>query len=161
MKKAIQYREVRESDRGWIEDLMTRSWASSFVVTRRNLFDTRKLPGIVAEVDGKPVGIVTYTINGQDCQLVTLNSMMEGKGIGTELIERVKKIARENGCHRVWLITTNDNTKALRFYQKRGLTIRALYPNAIEQSRKLKPQLPMTGLDGIPIRDEIELEIAV
>jgi hypothetical protein len=57
------------------------------------------------------------------------------------------------------LITTNDNVAALRFYQKRGFTLAALHKNALEQSRRLKPQIPLLGLDGIPLRDEIELEI--
>jgi hypothetical protein len=60
---------------------------------------------------------------------------------------------------RLWLITTNDNLHALRFYQRRGLVLVAVHRNAIEQSRKLKPQIPKLGYDNIPVRDEIELEL--
>jgi hypothetical protein len=59
----------------------------------------------------------------------------------------------------MWLITTNDNMAALRFWQKRGFMLVAVYTNALEQSRKLKPEIPLIGLDGIPLRDEIELEL--
>lgn len=55
--------------------------------------------------------------------------------------------------------SSNDNLNALRFYQKYGFTLVALYPNALAQSRKLKPQIPLIGNDGIPLRDEIELEL--
>jgi ribosomal protein S18 acetylase RimI-like enzyme len=59
----------------------------------------------------------------------------------------------------LFLVTTNDNTPALRFYQKRGFVLSALRPNAIAENRKVKPEIPLTGQDGIPIRDELELEM--
>ena len=60
----------------------------------------------------------------------------------------------------MWLITTNDNLNALRFWQKRGFHLIKIYPSAIDKvSRKIKPQIPKMGADGIPIRDEIELEM--
>ena len=57
------------------------------------------------------------------------------------------------------LITTNDNLSALRFYQKRSFDMVRLYLNAVEEARKIKPEIPLTGNDGIPIRHEIELEM--
>jgi hypothetical protein len=33
--------------------------------------------------------------------------------------------------------------------------------NALERSRELKPEIPLYGVDGIRIRDEIELEIVL
>ncbi len=77
------------------------------------------------------------------------------------LIEAVKQAAVSAGCRRLWLITTNDNLHALRFYQKRGFRLVAVYPNALEESRRLKPEIPLVGLDGIPLRDELELELAL
>jgi hypothetical protein len=59
----------------------------------------------------------------------------------------------------LWCITTNDNFPALRFYQKRGFRIVAVHPGAVERSRVMKPSIPLWGIDSIPIRDEIELEI--
>ena len=85
--------------------------------------------------------------------------LIEGRGIGSALIEIVRNMAVKEGCRRLWLITTNDNTAALRFYQKRGFHLVALHRNAVEQSRRLKPEIPETGNGGVPLRDEIELEI--
>ena len=90
-----------------------------------------------------------------------MNSLAEGVGIGSALMEALKKIAVKAGCKRIRAITTNDNTAALRFWQKRGFTLAALYPNSIEESRKLKPEIGLFGDDGIPIRDEIELEFVL
>jgi RimJ/RimL family protein N-acetyltransferase len=75
------------------------------------------------------------------------------------LIEAVKNTARAAKCKRLWLITTNDNLNALRFYQKRGFVLVAVHRNALEISRQLKPEIPLFGADGIPLRDEIELEM--
>jgi len=65
----------------------------------------------------------------------------------------------ENGCRRVWLITSNDNLDALRFYQRRGLRLVAVHRGAIDEARRVKPSIPATGEYGIPVRDEIELEL--
>lgn len=115
---------------------------------------------VFAAFKGKnPAGLLTYRIKGPDCEIVTIDSTSEGEGIGTSLIDAVKGRARTKGCRRLWLITTNDNLSALGFYQRRGFRFSALYPNALEASRKLKPQIPMKAANGIPIRDELELEL--
>jgi len=86
------------------------------------------------------------------------DSARPGRGVGTALIVAAEEVAQRAGCRRLWLITTNDNTHALRFYQKRGFVLAALHRNAVAASRARKPEIPLTGNDGIPIRDEIELE---
>ncbi|HZU76006.1 MAG TPA: GNAT family N-acetyltransferase, partial [Dehalococcoidia bacterium] len=80
-----------------------------------------------------------------------------GSGAGPALLDAAESYARAHGCTRLWLITTNDNTRALRFYQRWGMRIMAVHLAAIEHSRRLKPEIPAIGADGIPIRDEIEL----
>jgi len=104
------------------------------------------------------VGLLTYTISNDELEIVTLNAFDEGKGVGTALLGELEKLAKMKNCSRIWLITTNDNVDALRFYQKRGYEIKSVHRYAIEESRKIKPQLPFVGKYGIPIRDEIEME---
>jgi ribosomal protein S18 acetylase RimI-like enzyme len=129
------------------------------VVSRGTLHDACRLPGLAAFLENSPVGLLTYHVQGRDCEIVTLNSLQEGMGIGTQLIKAVLGMAMENDCARIWLITTNDNINALKFYQKRGFQLVAVHRNAVEKSRILKPQIPETGQNGIVIRDEIELEM--
>ena len=109
--------------------------------------------------NGKRVGLATYRIESDECEIVTLNSIVEGIGAGSALINAVRSKALASNCRRVWLITTNDNLPALRFYQRRGFTLAALYSNALERSRQLKPEISLVGLDGIPLRDELELDM--
>ena len=107
------------------------------------------------------MGLVTYNITNSNCEIVTIDSIRPFSGVGTALIEAVKNIALKSGCKRLWLITTNDNMNALRFYQKRGFELVAIHRNALDISRKLKPEISLIGNDGIPLRDEIELEMVL
>ncbi|GAV25404.1 N-acetyltransferase [Carboxydothermus islandicus] len=86
-----------------------------------------KLPGFVALNEGKIEGLITYHIENGECEIVSLDSLKENQGIGSKLIDCVLSEAKKQGCKRVWLITTNDNLKAIRFYQKRGFNMVALY----------------------------------
>ncbi len=105
--------------------------------------------------------LITYACENRDCEIVSLDSLETGKGIGTALVKAVMDKAISEGVKRVWLVTTNDNTGALFFYQKIGFKLVAIHRNAVRKSRKLKPGIPETGFSGIPITDEIELEIKV
>ncbi len=154
---SIQIRPIEEADKEWISSLLEKQWGSTKIVTRGKVHQVDKLPGYVALLDDKRVGLITYSIE-DDCEIISLDSLVQGRGIGTALVEKIKQTAKEQNCKRVWLITTNDNMKALQFYQKRGFVLKALYPNALEQSRKLKPEIPSIGIGNIPLRDEIELE---
>ena len=118
-------------------------------------------PGFVAESDADAVGVITYILRGDECEILSLDSLAEGQGIGSALVESVRKVAFDNGVRRLWLITTNDNLNALRFYQKRGFELVKIHRRAVDESRKLKPSIPLIGGFGIPIRDEIELELSL
>jgi hypothetical protein len=77
--------------------------------------------------------------------------------VGSALLAAVENHARADGFHRIWLITTNDNLDALRFYQRRGYVIAAVHSGAVDRARRLKPGIPEVGYYGIPIHDEVEL----
>ena len=112
----------------------------------------------MAEDGGERAGLATYLIEGTDCELVTIDALTLGGGIGGALLEAVADTARAAGCTRVHLITTNDNLPALRLYQRHGFMLTGVRLDEVEVSRQRKPQIPATGHAGIPIRDELELE---
>ena len=156
---ALRIRPIEKDDYDWIVDLLKKEWGSEKQAYRGKLVDASTAPGFVAEREGKPVGLLTYCFANDECEFVTLNSTVEGIGIGSALIEAVKKAAASAGCRRLWLITTNDNVEAMRFFQRRGFIFAAMYRDAIKQARTLKPEIPLIGKHGIPLRDEIELEM--
>ena len=155
----ISIQPLNIADREWILELMLEHWGSNKVVSRGVVYYPQNLPGFVAMYAGEKVGLVTYNIVDESCEIVTINSIHPSSGVGTALIEAVKDSAQKSGCKRLWLITTNDNMNALRFYQKHGFILVDVHRNALEVSRKLKPEIPLIGNDGIPLRDEIELEM--
>ena len=160
MDTKFHFRTIREADKAWITEVATKLWGSTEIISKDYTYDILSLPNIIAERDEKPVGFVMYAIEGEKFEIVALFVEVENQGIGTELLDRVKEQAKTSGCTNVWLMTTNDNTKALRFYQKQGFVITVIRTNVISEQRKLKP-IPFLGYDGIEIRDEIELEILI
>lgn len=152
-------RPLTGADRAWVERFTTQHWGADLMVAHGERFYISRLPGFVAEADGAVAGLVTYAITNHQCEITSLDSLREGLGIGSALIEAVKAVALERDCGRLFLVTTNDNLAALRFYQRRGFVLAALRPGAVAESRKIKPEIPRIGDHGIPIRDELELEI--
>ena len=155
----ITIRPINADDQEWVAQFILEHWGSAMVVSRGVIHNPQNLPGFVALYKGEKVGLVTYDIVDERCEIVTLNSTHPSSGIGSSLINAVRKVATKSGCKRLWLITTNDNMHALRYYQKRGFILVAVHKNALEQSRKLKPEIPLIGEHGIPLRDELELEM--
>jgi GNAT superfamily N-acetyltransferase len=145
----------------WAADLLRQAWGSSLVVSRGRVHDALLLSGFVAVMDGRPVGLVTYRLAENECELVTINSLWPGAGIGSALLQAVREAAQKAGCRRLWLITTNDNLEALRFYQVKGFSLVAVHRNALDETRRLKPGIPRVGQHGIPLRDEVELEMVL
>lgn len=137
---------------------MVERWGAEEMVIHNEIVYPANFPGF-AIFDGQDLqGLVTYRISGRSCEVTSLDSFIENTGIGTALLAAVEDAARKAGCSRVFLVTTNDNLNALRFYQKRGYRLSALRPGAVIESRRLKPQIPELGENGIPLRDELELE---
>ena len=157
---AHRVRPVEAGDRAWIDELITREFGAPIVVSRGQVHRPSELDGFIAEDEpGQRFGLITLHVEGDACEAVTVNSLVPGVGVGRTLLAAAERYARERGCRRLWLITTNDNTRALRFYQRSGMRLVAVRLGAVDEARRIKPEIPLTGEDGIPIRDEIELAI--
>jgi DNA-3-methyladenine glycosylase I len=154
-----QIREVIPADHNWVEAFMIERWCDSFMIAHGEIISPADHPGFICLEGERKLGLVTYRIKEDCCEVLSLDSLREGEGIGTALLDAVVEKAKAKNCKKVWLITTNDNLQALRFYQKRDFEIISIAPGAVDQSRLLKPSIPLIGENGIPIRDEIELTI--
>ncbi len=153
--------EISDRYRKYVIRKIEESWGSSIIVSRGRVHDVKYLEGFIA-IEGQDIkGIIIYNIEKSDCEITLLESFHENCGIGSRLIEKIVSVAKEKECDRLWLITTNDNTKAMRFYQRRGFDMVAIHRNALEESRKIKPEIPLNGIDDIPIKHEIEMELAL
>lgn len=154
----ITYEIIDQSNRENALNIIKESWGSNIIVSNGVAHDAKFLDGIMAKENGIPCGLITYLICNQECEIITLDSMKEGIGIGTTLINKVIEMAKKNQCKRAWLITTNDNIDAIRFYQKRSFDFVSVHRNMIVEARKIKPSIPQYGCYAIEIKHELEFE---
>ena len=151
-------RPLDPSDQEWAGHRLDSGFAGRWQARRGELVDAHGAPGLVAERAGARVGLLTYRFDDDEAEVVFLEATERHAGIGTALLEAF--LAQAHG-RRVWLVTTNDNLEALRFYQRRGFVITDVRAGAMDAARRtLKPEISEIGAFGIPIRDEIELEHA-
>lgn len=66
-------------------------------------------------------------------------------------IEKLSSTKQKN----LYLVTTNDNLNALKFWQKRGFRITGIKLGAVDKARKKKSSIPIIGDFEIPLHDEI------
>lgn len=150
--------EITEKNRESVNTFLRKHWFSTEMVVRGKVYDLRGVAGFAAQDGTEIIGLVTYEICGEACEILSLDSLRGNQGLGSALVNQVELVAKQHGCIRLTLITTNDNLNAMRFYQKRGFDMVHIFRNALEASRKLKPSIPMTGDFGIPLKHEIEFE---
>ncbi|MEP6895518.1 MAG: GNAT family N-acetyltransferase [Chloroflexota bacterium] len=134
-------------------------WGSEEMITRGNVYRPEQLDGFVVEENAEWIGLITFIIKDHEMEVTSLDSLHESQGLGSVLIDKVIEEARARKCRRMFLITTNDNLRALGFYQRRGFELVKIYRGAINESRKIKPGISLIGYNNIPLRDEIELEM--
>jgi ribosomal protein S18 acetylase RimI-like enzyme len=149
----VNVRPLDDADHAWLTEIMTRQWGLP-VVSISGAYDPRTLRGLVAVEAGQRLGVITYRRTERECEVVTLNSVQPNRGMGTALLGAVKRIA-DDCCLRLWLITTDTNTRAIRFYENRGMRRRARHRDFIETVRLYKPDSPDRGVGGHS-RDAIE-----
>ena len=149
--------EKTDKDNEAVSEII-KGWGSDILVSREKTYKAKELDGIIVYDNGKIVGLGLYNMKN-DCEIVLLETFIQNIGLGMKIIDRIKEIAEKNKCNRIWLVTTNSNINAIKFYQKRGFNISNIYINAMEEARKIKPEIPKYAENGIEIRDEIEFEL--
>jgi len=152
-------RKITKQDIAWIKEKFIERWDSDYVVSLGKIHKPEELDGFIVLTGNNKTGLVTFQVTGEELEITSADSFDEHKGIGRTLMQAVIDFAKQNSVHRIWLTTTNDNFRAMKFYQKAGLVMVKVHRNAIEKARQIKPSIPRIGKDGIPLRDEIEFEM--
>jgi len=77
---------------------------------------------LLAELDGQVVGTVLGGFDGRRGMVyhLAVTEAYRQRGIGTALMDELEARLRQKGCLRYYLLVTNDNLDAMRFYQTRG-----------------------------------------
>jgi ribosomal protein S18 acetylase RimI-like enzyme len=157
----LTVRRATAEDRAAVDAIHDTTWGGPIVVGHGVAYDLRTLPTLVA-VDGAGtvLGALAYHVGGDVLEVVSVAAAGSGGGgAGSALLTAAADEARGLGLRRLWLITTNDNLPALRFYQRRGMRITAVAPGAVDEARRRKPSIPVTGNDGIELHDELTLQL--
>lgn len=156
-------RPIEPEDLDFVREELVRNWQSTRINSLGVWHEADRLPGFVAIApdSGARLGMLTHTppLPGGACEVITLASSSEGGGVGSRLLEAAVHAARTAGCTRIFLTTTNDNLHAMGFYQKRGWSLVAVHRDAMTIARRTKPSIPLIGMNGIPLRDEVEIEL--
>ncbi len=152
---------IQDCDRKEIAEFVKLHWLSEMVMSRGRSFYPHKEDGFLERRDDRIVGLLTFRIDDDAMEVLTLNATLEGQRIGSSLMLDAIEKARRDGHKRVWLTTTNANMRAIGFYQRLGFRIIEVNIGAVDEARKVKPQIPKTGEGGIPIHDEIVMQLPI
>lgn len=145
-----------------VNDYVRREWGGPMMVTLGNTYDTSALPGFAAiDANGALLGALLYRPDGQAVEIAAMYALRQGQGIGRALLDAATAWAREAGMARMWLVTTNDNARALRFYQMYGFSLSAVNLGALTALFELKGELTAQGMDGITLAHEFVFDMAL
>ena len=98
-------------------------------VIKRWINNLQNLIPLVAEYEGCIIGYASVfkfphpRRKGTGDLLIYLHQDFHGVGLGTAMMKRLLKLAREQGMHKITLYVVADNQIAIRLYQKFGFEI--------------------------------------
>lgn len=148
--------KIDENNRSFVNQFIIKHWYDIRMVIREEIIDLSDTDGYCIVVDHQVIGVITYYIKEKECEITLLHTLYENQGIGTRLVHCVLQAAQEAGAFRVKVITTNDNIRAIMFYQRKGFDMAVLYHNAMDKVREIKTNVPLMGENGILLKHEIE-----
>ncbi len=155
-------RKLEVKDKNLVFEFLQKEWGDTVIVLREGeIFALKDEEGFVIFDNNKIIGLLTFRISHERCEILSLDSKIENQGIGSALIDKAKEYAKLKNCSVLHVITTNNNLRAIGFYQKRGFHLTKLYINAMDIVRKIKSGVPFVGDNNIPLRDELEFEINI
>ena len=157
----MEWKRISTSDRTLVDEFIRQQWYTTTMIIRGKEVDMTQTEGFYVKEQEDIIGLITYLVSDDVLEVTSLNSLRENQGIGTKLVDAVIREAKDRKLKKILVVTTNDNINAIKFYQKRGFDMARLYHNALDISRKIKPEIPLIGDHSIPLRHEIEFELLI
>lgn len=157
----MECERISSLNRNLVDEFIEQHWYTTTMIIRGKEIDMTKTEGFYFSKGEDIIGLITYMVYDNILEITSLDSLQENQGIGSKLVDAVIHEAKDRKLQKVVLITTNYNINAIRFYQKRGFDMARLFHNALDISRKMKPEIPLIGENSIPLRHEIEFELSI
>lgn len=154
----MEYKSYNKMSNNILSILLSEKNFDNKMVVSTGSYILSELPCIVAYKNNDIVRLLTYKVYDEYIEIISLDSFVENKGIGSHLLNYAEIIASDMSKRSISVITTNENIKALYFYQKNKYRITDVIFDAVTEARKIKPSIPEMGENGIEIRDEIVLK---
>lgn len=70
--------EVKKEHKQLVETFITDRWSSTMSVSKGRILNTVNLPGFLCLENNQIIGLVTYHIINDNCEIVTLNTTIGG-----------------------------------------------------------------------------------
>lgn len=156
----VRVRPLRPDERAWARSFLLERWGGETVVGHGVEFRPAELDAFVAQDDdGTLVGLLTFVPDGDVLEIVTVDALRPREGIGSALLLEAIERAHAAACRIVRVMTTNDNAPAIALYERLGFRIAEVREGAVARAREMKPSIPLVGVGGTPISDEIVFEL--
>lgn len=153
----MEIERITKNTEDWMIALWEKEWGGRTMISRGITHRLDQLEARIAIIDGNPVGLVTWHMETLEAEIISLNALIEGQGIGTALLQAAEENILAAGKRKVVLVTSNDNLLALAFYQRRGYRLTEVLVGSIDAAREKKPGIPAIADNGIGIHDELVL----
>jgi len=154
-----QVRPATEEHYPRLEQLALRLWGETLVECFGRAYDVLKLPAFVAQAGEEVAGFLSHSVEDDRMNLVMLNVVPEhqGRGLAKALLGAAVAESQKLGLTSLEVATSNDDLPALDFYQRAGFVITEVVPGLLVEHHGGVEE----GFAGIPVRDEIRLELLV
>jgi GNAT superfamily N-acetyltransferase len=160
-RKPVEFgvRVAKAADKAAIEQICDHALGETVVDVFGLTFDVLDATNLIAESDGKLVGLLSCAIKGGEATVIMLSVYPEfqGTGVGAALLKAADEFAAKRNLVFVRVATTNDDIPLLYFYQRHGF---AIYEVGVGEVAD-RFGSATAGFSGIPVRDEVRLRRAV
>jgi ribosomal protein S18 acetylase RimI-like enzyme len=150
-------RAASATDYTRLQELAQHFWGETDVECFDRHYDVLKLPAFVGLSDGEVAGLLSYAIEEDRMVVVMLAvaPLCQGRDLGSRLLASAVREAEQGALSRVVVATSNDDLPALALYQRAGFAITEVITGRLVEHHGRVEE----GFSGIPVRDEIRLDL--
>lgn len=160
-RHGVRVEKARASDEPFVRQVLASQWNTRRVWARGSSHDPFTLPTVIARREGRPVGMAVFTTAKHEFEIVALGVIERGAAVAPMLLDAVEDEARAAGASKVFITAPNCATEALAFLQRRGFAVTTVRRGQMDWYRQSEPGIPKVAPNGVPIRDEFEVELTV
>lgn len=77
-----------------VNAFLTEHWGSTVMMVRGEQVDMSRLPGIFVEEQSQITALLTYRIQGERCEIISLDSVIGGRGVAPPSLRRQRPLRK-------------------------------------------------------------------